>query len=343
MASSGSPDTIADRAVEWAVMAEYGEMTPQNRAELDRWLAADHRHRGAFLRARAGLYVVEDTVIGASSASAAPDASVPVWDNDNRDGYGEFVPGPLRRGFFRWSGKAVAGGAALAASVAALIAVGVPVLSPVRQTELAATGQIVSLKDGSIATLGQDARIEVMLSPDYRRITLVNGEATFKVAPDAARPFVVQSGDVYAQATGTVYSVNRVGSTGGTVKVTEGSVLVWAHDERDQAVLLHAGGELTLKPGPRLPEPKPRASAVSHLLPPERAQIAFDNEPISSAAVRFNRVNSTKIVISDPEIGETRIVGLFRANDPERFAQAAAALAGGTVEYQQGRIVIKMK
>ena len=71
-------------------------------------------------------------------------------------------------------------------------------------------------------------------------------------------PFVVQAGDVYAQATGTVYSVNRVDRTGGRVKVTEGSVLVWAQDERDQAVLLRAGGELTLKPAPRPDEAQPK-------------------------------------------------------------------------------------
>jgi transmembrane sensor len=122
----------------------------------------------------------------------------------------------------------------------------------------------------------------------------------------------------------------------------EGSVLVWARDERDQAVLLHAGGELTLKPGPQLPEPKPMAVAP-HLPPPELAQMAFDNEPIRSAVVRFNRVNSRKIVIADSEIGNTEIVGLFRANDPERFAQAAAAMANGTVEHEKGKIVIKLK
>lgn len=341
LARSGSPDTIAGRAAEWAVMVEYGEMTSDDRAELDIWLAADRRHRGAFLRARAGLYVAEDQVIQTQSLFAATNALVP--DNDNRDAQGEFVPAPLRRGFFRWNGKAVAGGIVLAASVATLMAIDVPIRSLFRQTELASAEQIVALKDGSIATLGKGARIAITLTPDYRRITLIGGEATFEVAYDKARPFVVQSGDVFAQATGTVYSVNRVDETGGTVKVTEGSVLVWARDERDQAVLLHAGGELTLKPGPRLPEASTTAPAPRHLPPPEIAQIAFDNEPIRLAIVRFNRVNSTKIVIADPEIGNIEIVGLFHANDPERFAQAAVALAGGRVEHQNGQIVIKMK
>lgn len=320
-------------------MAEYGEMTPEIRAELDMWLAGDGRHRAAFLRARAGLYMAEDAVI---EAHAPPHVSSPVSDNDNRVEHREYAPGPRPRGFSRWSGRAVAGGAALVASVAALVAMGSLALSPLPRTETGAAGRIVALKDGSVATLGKDAKIEVMFSPDFRRITLASGEATFKVAHDKTRPFVVQSGDVYAQATGTVYSVNRVDMTGGTVKVTEGSVLVWARDERDQAILLRAGGELTLKPGPRLPAPKPIASAP-HLPPPDLAQIAFDNEPIRSAVVRFNRVNSTKIVIADPQIGDTEIVGLFRANDVERFAQAAATVSGGTVEHEQGRIVIKKK
>lgn len=320
-------------------MAEYGEMTAESRAELEAWLVQDGRHRGAFLRARAGLYVAEDAVAAAHAASQAPSRAP---DNENGDLPVEGVPAPALRGIGRWGGRALAGGAALAASLAAVLIMAGPALSPLRHDGPAAAGQVVTLKDGSVATLGEGARISVILSPEYRRITLVSGEATFRVAHDKSRPFVVQSGDVYAQATGTVYSVNRVDRTGGTVKVMEGSVLVWAQDERDQAVLLRAGGELTLKPGPRSIEPRPVASAP-HLPPPELAQIAFQNETIRSAVVRFNRVNSTKIVIADPEIGDVEIDGLFRANDPERFAQAAAVIADGVVEHRKSQIVIKMK
>ncbi|WP_336961389.1 FecR family protein [Sphingobium aquiterrae] len=299
---------------------------------------------------------MEDAVIEAHSAPASsmpapsvpapsmPVASTSLSDNDNdiADGHAATAPNPLRKGFFRWGGRTVAGGAALAACVAALVLVGVPVLAPFRPAERAATEEVVTLKDGSIATLRHEAKIEVMLSGDFRRITLLNGEATFKVAKDKARPFVVRSGNVYAQATGTVYSVSRVGLTGGTVKVTEGSVLVWSRDERDQAVLLHAGDAVTLDLGPIQP-PASKAMASPPLPPPELAQISLDNVPIKSAVVRFNRVNSTKIMIADPAIGDTRIVGLFGANDVEQFAQAAAILSGGKIEHEKGRIVIKQK
>jgi transmembrane sensor len=345
LASTAPTNSISDQAVRWAVEQAYGEMTPESRLALDAWLAADTRHRGAFVRARAWMRATEDAVMEAHAvaASTVPVHPVLLSGNDNGVGYGEAAAAPLRRAFFRWSGRVAAGGAALAACLVALISTGAPILSFFEPPQLAATAEVVKLKDGSVATLSQDARIEVALSDDYRRITLFSGEATFKVAKDKARPFVVRSGEVYAQATGTVYSVRRIGPVGGTVKVTEGSVLVWPRDERDQAVLVHAGGMVTLDPGPIAPKPTSTASAPPRLPPPDLAQISLDNVPIKAAVVRFNRVNSTKITIADPAIGNVAIIGLYKASDPEQFAQAAAAISGSIVEHKEGVIVMKLK
>jgi transmembrane sensor len=193
-----------------------------------------------------------------------------------------------------------------------------------------------------VATLGEGAKLEFAMRDGVRKVRLLRGEALFHVAKDRAHPFVIQSGDVYAQATGTVYSVRRVGETGGAVRVQEGSVLVWGRDDREQAVLLHAGGALTLEPG--LPRPDTDVARVVRPSPPPPAlaQIALDDVTIAAAAERFNRINRTRIVV-DPAVGQIRIVGLFRANDPERFAQAAAAVAGGETEIGNGTIVIKPK
>jgi transmembrane sensor len=243
----------------------------------------------------------------------------------------------------RWFGPA---GIALAASLALTVMAGGALLSWQGRPG-APAGQVMSLSDGSIATLQPGAQISFAQADGARKVTLLRGAATFQVAKDRAHPFVVRSGDVYAQATGTIYSVARIGETGGNVHVREGSVLVWARDERDQAVLLHAGGRLALEPGVE-EAPRP-VSATRHeekkppLPPPPLAQISLDNVPISAAVSRFNRVNDMKIVIADPAIGEIRIVGLFRANDPEQFAEAAAAVANGKVVHRDGKIVISMK
>ncbi|KQX21700.1 MULTISPECIES: FecR family protein [unclassified Sphingomonas] len=349
MASTAPTNGISDQAVRWAVEQAYGEMTPESHEALEAWLAADTRHRGAFVRARAWMRATEDAVIEAHRASVSPAPVHPAPPSGNDNGVdddaddGAPAAAPVRHAIFRWSGRAAVAAAAMAACVVVLISAGAPILSLFEPPRFAATEEVVKLKDGSVATLSQDARIHVALSDDYRRITLFSGEARFEVAKDRARPFVVRSGDVYAQATGTVYSVRRMGRTGGTVKVTEGSVLVWPRDERDQAVLVHAGGMVTLDPGPIAPKPASTAAAAPRLPPPDLAQISLDNVPIKAAVARFNRVNSTKIVLADPAIGNVAIIGLYKASDPEQFAQSAATIADSIVVHEDGKIVIKPK
>ena len=257
-------------------------------------------------------------------------------DNDLAERSHQDAPTAPRRAWPGWGRRVAAGGAALAASVAAAVMVGALPSGQVEMVHPPVAEKNMKLADGSVATLRDRGKIDVQLSPNVRRITLLSGEALFHVAKDKARPFVVRSGDIYAQATGTIYSVSRVGSTGGTVRVMQGSVLVWSRNERDQAVLLHPGDALTLD----LSKTQPVASKTA---PPELAEISLDNVPISVAAVRFNRVNSTKLMIADRTIGDTRIVGQFRASDVEQFAKAAAILVGGKVERRKGAFVIKTK
>ncbi len=79
MALPDPSNSIDDQAAHWAVEATYGDMSPESRAELDAWLAVDPRHRGAFVRVRAALDVMEQAVVGAHSAAAALDARRVRW------------------------------------------------------------------------------------------------------------------------------------------------------------------------------------------------------------------------------------------------------------------------
>lgn len=189
--------------------------------------------------------------------------------------------------------------------------------------------ETLDLADGSSIALGDGAEVTVQMTDHARTVTLESSQAVFNVAKDAERPFVVRSGEVFAQALGTVYSVTRVGDRGALVSVTEGRVLVWADGKADRAVALVAGDQLTLDPD----APTPQAQGSG--------KISLDNESIRSAAERFNRVNRTRIVVEDPAVGDVRIVGLFQADDPEQFAQAAALIAGARVVHEDGRIILR--
>lgn len=317
------------RAIHWAVRSAHCEMSAQDKADLQDWLAQDPRHQGAYLRARAGLKIVERGIL------AEEKGCIP--DNDNDAATNNARP---RSPLTRLGGFALAS-LAVAASVAGLVMVMTPA-PPSNPPPAHAQAETRKLDDGSLVTLHPGARIDVAMSGDTRNITLLAGEAVFHVAKDRARPFVVRSGAVYAQATGTIYSVRRMGALGGAVHVTEGGVLVWARDEREQAVLLHAGDRLTLAPQSHRIAPSDDRPALP-LPQPAVAKISLDNVPLALAVERFNKVNSRQIIIADPEIGKVGIVGLFNANNPERFARSAAIIADADLVYENNNIVIKMK
>ncbi|MGY1459482.1 FecR family protein [Luteimonas sp. A649] len=279
---------------------------------MEAWLRADRRRQGALLRAQAALHAIETAVVRGPSVLAS----------GNDADYGQARPSPPRR-------HRLAIGA-IAACLLALIVVAPARFWPTTPDPIV-TRDALNLSDGSIVTLGDGANVTVQMTDHARTVTLESSEAVFNVAKDAKRPFVVRSGEVFAQAVGTVYSVTRVGSRGALVNVSEGSVLVWADGEADRGIVLNAGDQLTLDPDASMPQAR------------DPGQISLDNESILAASKRFNRVNRIQIVVEDPAVGDVRIVGLFKANDPEQFAQAAAVIAGAQVTHRDGRIVLQTR
>lgn len=65
----------------------------------------------------------------------------------------------------------------------------------------------IELPDGSVMTLNTDSAVRLSWGTGERRIDLLRGEAFFKVAVDAARPFVVVSRHGSAEALGTAFAV----------------------------------------------------------------------------------------------------------------------------------------
>ena len=50
---SSKNQEIDNRAAEWAVRRDFRDLTPEEMAELEAWLAADIRHYGAYCKAQA--------------------------------------------------------------------------------------------------------------------------------------------------------------------------------------------------------------------------------------------------------------------------------------------------
>lgn len=300
----------ADEAAAWAVRLEERGGDPRVAEGARTWLAGDARRAGALLRAQAALSLINRTrVFGAEEA-------LPVTANS-------------RRRFLAWG----AGSGLLAASLG-----GLAVLAPRGRRLATDLGEVRKspLGDGSVAAVNTDSVVYVDMRPRLRRVAIDKGEAWFKVAKDAERPFVVEAGDVRVRAIGTAFSVRRR-EGGADVLVTEGVVETWRVGQEDRAIRVAAGSKAFVSDH-QPPQAVAAAAEVENTLAWRDGQIAIYGQTLAEAASEFNRYNTRKIVIPDPQLAGEKVVGQFRTDDPETFAQVAAASLGATLRAEPGAL-----
>ncbi len=289
-------------AAAWAARADGRELTPAETAALDAWLAADIRHVGSFAKARAVLQ-------HADRARALGDGYDPAAFAAPRRG-------GVDRRFLLASGAA-----------AALAAVSVASFTHVRrQSFRTAKGEVrrLPLEDGSVMTLNTASTVEVGFSRRVRHISLVEGEALFDVAHDAARPFIVSAGAAEARAVGTSFIVRRVDARRTRVLVREGAVRVGP--PRDSAnPLLTANRSALVEDGALTETADLAIGQIDGALAWRDGLIAFEGVTLAEALVEFSRYTDIPISAPEPRVRRLRITGLFAANDPAGFADAVAA------------------
>jgi transmembrane sensor len=307
---------IDAQAAEWAVRVDAGALDQPERDALDVWLAADARHRGAFLRAQAGLRLLEH---GRVVSKVLP------------------VPSRSRSRLMTPARLVQATGWALAA--VGLVAVAW-LLSPFHDFRTDTGEQRrVALRDGSVAMINTDSRVGVNFVGRERRIALRRGEAWFQVAKDHEHPFVVDAGAVHVRATGTAFAVRRE-AQGARVVVTEGRVVAWRDGAAGAPLAISAGQEAFIADAAPLPSTA-QPVRTDDVLAWRRGEIVLGGETIASAVSEFNRYNERKILLRDPEVGRRTIVGYFLIDQPQQFALAAARMTGGKMREDKNEIVIE--
>jgi transmembrane sensor len=203
----------------------------------------------------------------------------------------------------------------------------------------------VLLADGSRATLNTASIIEVVLRKGRREVRLVQGEALFEVAHDAARPFVVRAGNALLKDVGTQFNVD-IRSNGTTVTVVEGQVAVdsaatsesaaarAAHGVGDtvDALILRANDCVVVTPaGVGAPQ---RGINVAASVAWTQRQLMFEHRPLSEVAEEFNRYNKDRIDIDSAELKRQEVTGVFDAKDPASFVAFLSSVPG--VEIREG-------
>ena len=359
------PNAQEQAALDWLARLDRG-LTPEQEAEFERWLASNPQHGEAFGEFD-GTWSLLNRVRETSEATAAAERAPPNPD--------AFAPR-------RWSWPRVLGWSAPLLAAALVVGVFFTQRNTVMRTpgpasdfNLATTSDSagprkLNLPDGSIVELNRDSAIEVVFTPEERRVLLGRGEAHFTVAKDAARPFVVRASAVDVRAVGTAFNV-RLQPEAVEVLVTEGKVC--RNDEHGRSLLpdissvpqagsrpaassvtadaraLVAGERVTIALVPRaiaVPQaavPVVVAAAdLGRMLAWKTRQLEFVSAPLSDMVAEFNRHNRQQLVISDAVLAAQRFGGTFRSDDVDGFVRLLETHFGIEAERDAEKITLRL-
>jgi len=295
--------TAEEQASLWAARLDGSELSPTDRTELERWLAADPAHRAllsSYCQFSADLEQQLPLIAGirdelAESKSAAQTARPLPW--------------------LRW--PILAGAMLTAAAVVAVILWhGRPQNSFQNLATPVAQRQEITLAEGSHIELNARTAVVVELSPDARRVRLADGEAFFKVTRDPARPFFVETPAGVIRVTGTEFNVRTESLASLEVTVREGTVQV-RPTGMTQAQSLRMGDRLTSEQQ-RLSVRTLSTSELNDALAWREGRIVFDGTPLREALGRFARYHGRNLTASDAAATQ-RVGGSYSIDDLDGF------------------------
>ena len=179
----------------------------------------------------------------------------------------------------------------------------------------------VTLGDGSEVELNLGTSLRYTHYKDERRVTLVKGEAFFKVSHDTRHPFVVRAGRGQTQVTGTQFNVWKYQDQ---VKVTlvEGSVLVSSDSYKlGSGYRLGPGMQASYNTGdlePSLSQTYGNDSSLAW----RNGKLMIDNLTLDQALPLINRYLESPLRLADASTGSVRISGIYNTNDVKRLVRS---------------------
>lgn len=223
----------------------------------------------------------------------------------------------------------IGGGAAAAAAITATVAL--PRLQLYLNADFTtAVGEQadIPLPDGSVATLNTDSAIAVDFTPQLRLVTLLKGEAEFKVRPDSSSPFRVAALGGNSDALGTTFSVKAVDGTA-TITVEEGRVRV-AGPATPNDLGESGGGDVELAANEQTSyvageSPLPAFAVDTEVVMAWRTgRIIFEGRPFSAAIAELGRYVPERIVLGPGGRVNMPVSGIFSTKDAVDALQALA-------------------
>jgi transmembrane sensor len=344
-------EEIEVQAADWLARLDRGDVSADVQHEFQAWCAADSRHYAAYLRLQHVWGRLERLrALHRQDGSAAELTDSKPTHMEPSTGAEPVVaaqpPPQQRAGRNRVPVYLVSGLAA-----ALLLAIGGPWFWQHRGSYFTVATryvtplggfQRVTLADGSIVQINTDSEVRVVLRKVERDIELVRGEASFEVAPDASRPFIVTVDGTAVRAVGTSFNVHKI-PAGLEVMIVEGAVAVGPSTamHKPEKLPVLSAGRYAIARAEQLEVKDIGGDEVARRLAWQRGMLGFNGQTLAEVVTEFNRYNEKKLRIEEPTIGQLRIGGYFRATNVEAFVRAIEERFGVSATRQPDRIVLR--
>ena len=314
-------EDVAAEARAWFVRLLARDMTPEEISAWENWLRARPEHAAAFDR----LAEMWDVAGGARLPRATAE-ELRAEAYDGSVSVRTWLRRPSRLKLI-WTATTCAG-VASALGLFVYLQPHLPMDS--RQIVTARAEQrAATLTDGSTIVVGAKTHLNVAFSRQTRRMSLAQGQAHFRVAHEAARPFVVETPLGKVTAVGTAFDVD-VGSRTVALEVTQGVVSVEpsgvrakSADHGLQPLRVPAGQKLLLdSDGIRLVQMKPDEPVEPTWV---KGLMEFRDAPLRLVLEDINRYAERPIVLADADLGKLAYTGAVKLDNTPAWAKGLEA------------------
>jgi transmembrane sensor len=336
-ANNKTHSAIVAEASTWFIEFRAGDVTGESRTQFIEWLRRSPEHIQAYLDiSRLWAELPASDAAGKFDLNALIADARRSADVISLSPTHSHTPAPFSalRPKTRWQRR----GVELAAAATVVIAVmGLWMWTGSQTPASYATGigeqRTIQLADGSTIELNSQSSVQVRLAEHRRDVSLLEGQALFRVAKDRSRPFVVRAGDAEVRAVGTEFDVYRKQSAT-VVTVVEGRVET--NDESGAPpILLSAGEQLTVTPH-MVAKPMRADTAVATAW--LQKHLVFEETPLSDVAEQFNRYSRKPLVIDDHTLQQVKISGIYSSTDPASLINFLRSQPGISVIETDGRV-----
>lgn len=320
-------ESLRDEAVAWLIRVESDAATADDWMALADWLEGSSARREAFEEAE---LIVAD--LSERRDEIAAGLTPPI---DNVIGF-PARPKPSAAPRRAWIGGAIA------ASLAVMI--GGPALWSASQGALVAyetkPGETrrIDLADGTHITMDGGSKLSVRLGWKTRRVEMGLAQASFDVAKDPSRPFLIGVGDQAVRVVGTEFNIRNDGRSV-RVTVRRGIVEVAQRDAKGQApTRLTVGQELRHVQGSETAQV--RRVEASDAFAWSQGQLVADNEALGDIVADLNRRFATPIRIA-PEAANRRFSGVIALDNEDDAVRLLATYASLRVDRSGEEIILR--